>query len=145
MHTLKLAMLSVLCITISSCAYIIRTGQIEEPVQISTTPPNAKVIVFKKNYWSRQYEQIATEYTPCQLYLEGCPGYKIIISKSGFRSSEFIIEGYTRWYYFLNWPLIPVVIGLIGALVDCSSGAAYDLEPNYININLAPMNSYHEL
>jgi hypothetical protein len=72
--------------------------------------------------------------TPCNLDLKRKKEYKVIFTKPGFGTVEMALERGTNGWIWGNI----LLGGIIGLVVDLTSGAAYKLSPSDVSVTLSP-------
>lgn len=121
---LLLALLLVWSLAGSGCATI-ATGT-TETIKIKSDPSGAHVKVIPSG---------KTATTPAKLDLSKSNSYVIRITKECFEEERVEIENPMHPMFFANI----LLGGVIGMIVDVSSGGGFDLEPEQADVKLKPM------
>ena len=99
-------------------------------VSVTTTPPGAR-ITLNPTPISRETT------TPTVIVLERDQNYVVFLDRKGFQESSVMLEsGINKLWYNIIW-LHPAG-WIIGAVIDVLTGAAYNLEPESIDVALQP-------
>lgn len=110
---------------ISGCATVTRGTT--EVLTIESEPPGADVQVQPNNHNCK---------TPCALSLKRKGTYSVYISKEGYEPISMQVLPQTAGAGAAGMAGNVLVGGLIGALVDGTSGAMKELKPNPVSVNL---------
>lgn len=118
--------LTIVMLMAVSCASIIHGSK--QSVTFQTNPAGATVEVF---------DGMGVSYgvcdTPCSLDLKRKREYKIKISKPGYASAEMVIQKKSDGWIWGNI----LFGGVIGLIVDFTTGAAYKLDPSALHVTLS--------
>jgi hypothetical protein len=108
-----------------SCATIINGT--DQDVYISSTPDSASVTI------STFYGvKIQKGVTPLTVNLKREDEYKVLVSKEGYEDNEVVIRNSANGAVWGNI----LCGGIIGLIIDFSNGAAYELEPETLHVDL---------
>jgi PEGA domain len=105
-----------------SCATIFHGKS--QTINIGSDPPGARVEAGGNTF-----------ITPAQVTLARDTDYSIVAQKSGYQDASATITHSVDWYTFLGNIIFG---GLIGWAIDFSSGSAYELSPETVNIPMLP-------
>jgi hypothetical protein len=119
-----------LVLILSGCATITRGTT--EVLTIETDPPGADVQIQPKNHDCK---------SPCAVSLKRKGVYSIYISKPGYEPVSMQVLPQIAGAGAAGMAGNVLVGGLIGALVDSSSGAMKELKPNPVRVNLIRANA----
>ena len=134
-------------LSLTGCASIIHGTR--QDVLITSTPPDAKVAIFRRiasaSASSTEAEAAAPDgrpsrvlytqtYTPGTVSLERDNRYAVIFEKEGYGREEVALDPVVNGWVFGNI----FFGGLIGLTIDFINGAAYHLSPTPIAVALAP-------
>jgi hypothetical protein len=72
--------------------------------------------------------------TPCSLDLKRKREYKVVISKTGYAPVEMALDRSSNGWIWGNL----LLGGVIGLVIDFTSGSAYKLSPKDLNVTLSP-------
>jgi hypothetical protein len=120
-----------ICILVSGCASIVDGGP--KTVRINSKPAGANFTVY-----DQEGKAVASKTTPASVSLERGDGmfrgqnYRVAFEASGYRPGETQIKSEVNGWYYGNIAFG----GLIGMLVDGSTGAMWTLSPADITYNL---------
>ena len=123
----KAIALTGLSLTLPACSTLMRGTT--QPFTIESSPPSAR---------ASTSNGFTCDSTPCTLRLPRKDGFTVNVSKEGYVSevravnSSISTEG--------TWTLFGNILfgGLIGVIVDVSTGSANDLTPNPLVVTLQP-------
>ena len=115
------------CQLLTGCMTI-RNGKYQA-VTIDSDPPGANVVIEPGNKEMK---------TPGVVELRRRSDYAVILEKEGFRRESVLLEGKIGglWRNIVLLHPVSIVVGLI---IDLSTGAAYELEPNSVSVTLMPL------
>jgi PEGA domain len=108
---------------LNACASMIHGST--EVVTISSTPPEALL-----------YVNNTKTGTPAVVWLTRASVHTLVISEPGYDDESFMVTPTLSKWVFGNFLLLPPIGTLIGMFVDFSSGAAWELQPDDIHVNL---------
>ncbi|MBM3712535.1 MAG: PEGA domain-containing protein [Actinobacteria bacterium] len=121
--TISLVFISIILIT--SCATILHGT--DQEISISSSPDGALVII--KTFGG---VKVIEGTTPLKATLKREDEYKVSVIKEGYEDNEIIIKNSTSAAVWGNI----LCGGIIGLIIDFSNGAAYELEPETIHVDL---------
>jgi hypothetical protein len=123
-QSLSKFLLLILCARLSiGCASIIHGTS--QDINISSVPDQAEVWI--------DGARMGT--TPTKITLKRKDNYLVAIKKEGYTDATMKIEGKASGWLFGNI----IFGGLIGCGVDLINGAAYELKPGIVDINLSKL------
>ena len=126
-------LMGAVCVAIAAAAAIGGCGAImhggHQQVVFETSPAGATVTVVDALGMSNGSCE-----TPCSLDLKRKKEYRVTISKPGFSSVDMEIDRKTDGWIWGNI----LLGGIIGLVVDFTSGSAYRLSPKEVNVTLSP-------
>lgn len=131
------------CILVSGCASVVDGGP--KTVRINSKPAGAEFTVY-----DREGKAVASKTTPASVSLQRGDGmfkganYRVAFEAPGYSPGDAQIKSEVNGWYYGNI----MFGGLIGMLVDGSTGAMWTLSPTDINYNLVsstPASSPEEL
>ena len=112
-------------VIITSCSTLFNgTGQ---EVTVSSTPTGALVAIKTLGGIG-----VMEGTTPLLAELEREDEYRIVVSKEGYEDKEVIIKNSLTGWFWGNL----ICGGVLGIIIDMSNGAAYELEPETIHVDL---------
>ena len=118
--------LTIVMLMAVSCASIIHGSK--QSVSFESSPAGATVEVF---------DAMGVSYgvcdTPCSLDLKRKREYKVKITKAGYAPAEMVIQKTTDGWLWGNC----LIGGLLGIIIDLSTGAAYRLDPDQLQVTLS--------
>lgn len=111
----------------TGCASIIHGSR--QDINISSSPDDAEVWI----------DGVRMGATPTKVTLKRKDNYLVTVKKEGYKDATVKIEGSTS-----AWIIGNVIFGgIIGCGIDFLSGAAYDLKPERIDVNLTGMSAFN--
>jgi len=131
----RLTILLILPVLITGCASIVDGGP--KTVKVNSKPEGAKVTVANKSG-----KTVATITTPAKIKLARTSGflgeedYKLTFEMEGYYPYETHVKSGINGWYFGNIFLG----GIVGCIVDMSTGSCYTLTPGDVNCNLVLAN-----
>lgn len=123
---ISLWLMIMICVVQSGCATIVSSS--DQEVRVMSDPPGAKIRV----------DGMLRGVTPTVVDLERKRRHQLQIEKEGY---ETFMRDTGRGF---NWWFVGNIIlgGIIGIIVDFSTGAVYKVKPNEINAALLPIEGY---
>ena len=113
--------LAFICIRLAvGCATIIHGSS--QSIHVSSVPDSAEVWI----------DGARVGVTPTKLKLKRKDDYLITVKKAGYKDATTTIESSTSGWLFGNI----IFGGLIGCGIDLIDGAAYQLSPDHVDINM---------
>lgn len=125
-QTVLIGLVAVFSLSIIGCGAIIHGSK--QNVMFQTNPDGASVEVYDAMDVS-----FGSCTTPCTLELKRKNEYKVILSKPGYQPAEMVIQKGTSGWIWGNL----LFGGLIGLVVDLTSGSAYKLKNDMIEVTLS--------
>lgn len=130
MKTFKYIAVVLVMVLLTGCASVVNGPR--QKVQFSSEPTNAKVVVHSLR--TNKEDLIFT--TPAVKELDREGEYTVTFVKEGYKKHEKEIKRGINLLLFGN----AVIGGIIGIVVDMSTGAAYRLTPNQVHAELEAEN-----
>ena len=115
----------ILILSLYSCASILHGT--DQEISISSTPDSAKVVI--KTFGGVKVKEGVT---PLKTELRRKDEYRVTVSKEGYEDNEVVILNSTSAAVWAN----VLCGGIIGLIIDFSNGAAYELKPETIHVDL---------
>jgi predicted small secreted protein len=112
-------------VLLTSCASIMHGT--DQEVSVSSTPEGASVSI--KTLGGID---VLEGTTPFIANLEREDDYRVVVSKEGYEDNEVILKNTLTGWFWGNL----LCGGVIGIIIDFSNGAAYELEPDAIHVDL---------
>lgn len=119
--------LAAAALTLPACATVTRGTS--QNFTVESTPPGARVVT------SNGFECAAT---PCTFRMPRKPGFTATISMNGYVTQEVTVESSISSGGGTAMAGNLIIGGVIGGVVDASSGAMNDLNPNPLHVTLVP-------
>lgn len=127
---IKLIAVSVLALQLAACATVTRGTS--DKVDFASSPDGAKVVITEAvNGLSEQ-----TCVTPCMMEMKRKETFKMMMTKDGYAPFEMVMESKVSTGGGVAAAGNLLAGGIIGGVVDGSSGAMRDFES--VNVQLAP-------
>jgi hypothetical protein len=126
------AVLAAVSFAVTSCATIVSGST--QSVKFRSNPPGAHVVMEPPYLDAKKKEETFT--TPNEKALSRKSAYKVVFEKPGYKSvTRYIQNGEMNGWVWGNI----LFGGLIGILVDWSTGAMNSLDPVELTVNLEPV------
>lgn len=126
MHRLRSALLALVSLAAGGCAYIVHGKT--QTLRIETAPPGATATVWPGG---------ATLLTPGEIMLPRKVAHTVRVELAGYCTrTEYVDRVFSTAFYFT--PL------LIGRNIDLNSGAAFELTPSVLTLQLSPIEAAGE-
>jgi len=129
---IKLIAISALALQLAACATVTRGKH--QNVEFSSSPSEATVTLTEAITGSQQQSC----QTPCELEMKRKDTFKLLVEKAGFESFEMIMKSKVSTGGGAAAAGNLLAGGIIGGIVDGSSGAMRSFSPDPINVQLAP-------
>lgn len=129
---IKLLAVSAIALQLAACATVTRGTN--DDVKFMSSPEGAEVVVTEAV--SGLSEQSCV--TPCEMEMKRKHTFKMMMTKDGYEPFEMVMESKVSTGGGVAAAGNLIAGGIIGGVVDGSSGAMRDFKPNPVNVQLAP-------
>lgn len=124
----KIIVLTLICSQLTACATMFGAGN-NKAVKVASNTENAKIYVDGKYYG-------AASTGGALIQLDGSEGHSVTIEKNGYIPITMPVNRKVQGAYYFNIPLLLffIIPGVIGFVVDGTTGNMYKYEPLYFNM-----------